>query len=87
MQTSTKKDGKESELKDEENGIKYTKIRCNRWNAFLAQTINSSNASHKIQLKNHITSLLNDSALSVDEVRECLISSIYEFESKSKKRW
>ena len=46
---------------------------------------NSSNASHKIQLKNHITSLLNDSALSVDEVRECLISSIYEFESKSKK--
>ena len=78
-----KKDGKELEY--EENRIKYTKIKCNRWNAFLAQTRNSSNASHKIQLKNHITSLLNDSALSVDEVRECLISSISDFELKSEK--
>ena len=70
---------------DEEVKMKYLKIGTNRWKALLAQPIDCAAPQHKNQLKNYVFSLLNDSSLSVDDVKDCVNSSIRKFESKSKK--
>ena len=70
---------------DKEVKMKYLKIGTNRWKAFLAQPIDCAAPQHKNQLKNYVFSLLNDSSLSVDDVQDCVNSSIRKFESKSQK--
>ena len=70
---------------DEEVTMKYFPINHNRWKAFIALPIDGSDAQHKNQLKNYVFSLLNDSSLSVDDVQDCVNSSIRKFESKSEK--
>ena len=72
-----------TQKKDEEVKMKYTEIGTNRWKAFLAQPIDCAAPQQKNQLKNYIFSLLNDSSLSVDDVKDCVNSSIRKFESKS----